>query len=44
MTHRLAIISDVHADLDALRDALVHITALGCNEVICAGDVVGYNL
>jgi putative phosphoesterase len=42
MTHRLATISDVHADADALRDALGAIEALGCNEVVCAGDVVGY--
>lgn len=39
---RLAIITDVHADLCALRDALVQAEQLGCTEVVCAGDVVDY--
>jgi putative phosphoesterase len=41
---RLAIISDVHVDVHALRDALAHIERLGCDRVVCAGDVVGYGL
>jgi putative phosphoesterase len=41
---RIAIISDVHADLHALRDALGVIDALGCDRVVCAGDVVDYGL
>ena len=39
---RLAIISDVHADLHALRDALVYIERLGCDLIVCAGDLVDY--
>src|SRR5579859_7052967 len=37
---RLAIISDLHADLHALRDALAQIERLGCDMVVCAGDIV----
>lgn len=37
---KLAIISDVHADVHALRDALVQMEKLGCERVVCAGDVV----
>jgi putative phosphoesterase len=46
-THRMArvaIISDVHADLHALQDALGMIDALGCDRVVCAGDLVDYGL
>jgi putative phosphoesterase len=42
MTYRLAVLADVHADVAALDDALKRIERLGCNEVVCAGDVVGY--
>jgi putative phosphoesterase len=38
----LAIISDLHADVHALRDALAQIERLGCDEVVCAGDVLDY--
>lgn len=44
MTSRLGIISDVHADIRALRDALVQIERLGCDGIVCAGDVVDYGL
>jgi putative phosphoesterase len=39
---RLAVISDVHADIHALRDALAQAQRLGCKQAICAGDIVGY--
>jgi putative phosphoesterase len=39
---RLAIISDLHADVHALRAALAQIKRLGCHTVVCAGDVVDY--
>jgi putative phosphoesterase len=42
MTHRLAIISDVHSGAAALRDALRRVESLSCDEIVCAGDVVGY--
>ena len=41
---RIAIISDIHADLHALQDALGMIDALGCDRVVCAGDLVDYGL
>jgi predicted phosphodiesterase len=39
---RLAVISDVHADIHALRDALAQAQRLGYKQTICAGDIVGY--
>ena len=39
---KLAFISDVHADVRALRDALTQIERLGCHAIVCAGDVVDY--
>jgi putative phosphoesterase len=39
---RLAILSDVHADVHALRDALLQIDRLGCDHLVCAGDIVDY--
>jgi putative phosphoesterase len=41
---KLAIITDVHADVHALRDALVQIERLGCDEIVCAGDVLDWGL
>lgn len=39
---RLAVLADIHADVQALRDALAQAERLGCKQAICAGDVVGY--
>jgi predicted phosphodiesterase len=39
---RLAIISDIHANLPALEAVLGEIEAAGVDEVWCLGDVVGY--
>lgn len=41
---KLAVITDVHADVHALRDALAQIDRLGVVEVVCAGDVLDYGL
>ena len=41
---RLAIITDVHADVHALRDALAQIERLGCSEIVCAGDILDWGL
>ncbi len=41
---KLAIISDVHADVHALRDALAQIERLGCEEIVCAGDILDWGL
>jgi predicted phosphodiesterase len=40
----LAIISDVHADVHAVQDALMRIDRMGCDRVVCAGDIVDYGL
>ena len=39
---QLAVISDVHADLHALRDALVQIERLGVERILCCGDLLDY--
>lgn len=43
-TTRLAFITDVHADVHALRDALRRIDELGIDTVLCCGDLVDYGL
>ena len=39
---RLGIVSDVHGDLVALELAWAHLTVLGADRIVCAGDLVGY--
>jgi len=39
---RLGLISDVHGDFAALRDALAQIDRLGIEEVVCAGDLLDW--
>jgi len=39
---RIAVISDVHGDVHALQDALAHIAKLGCEKIVCAGDLVDF--
>ena len=39
----LTIISDIHANLPALQAVLADIDARGAGEIVCLGDVVGYN-
>ncbi len=41
---RIAFISDVHADVHALRDALLQIDRLNCDLIVCAGDLVDWGL
>ncbi|MDR6756392.1 putative phosphodiesterase [Mycoplana sp. BE70] len=40
---RLAIISDVHSNLEALRATLDDISTQGADHIVCLGDIVGYN-
>jgi len=40
---RTAVISDIHANIEALTAVLEKIGTLGVDEVICLGDMVGYN-
>ncbi|MCP9234046.1 metallophosphatase family protein [Mesorhizobium sp. LMG 17147] len=40
---RLAIISDVHSNLEALQATLDDISAQAADRIICLGDIVGYN-
>ena len=44
MTARIAIFSDVHADVHAVRDALEQIERAGCDVIVCAGDLIDYGL
>jgi len=39
---RTAIISDIHANLEALRVVLDHIEQQKCDRIICLGDILGY--
>jgi putative phosphoesterase len=39
---KLGLISDVHGDMTALELAWAHLTVLGADRIVCAGDVVGY--
>jgi len=41
---RLAVFTDLHADLHALRDALSQIERLHCDAIVCAGDLVDYGV
>lgn len=38
---RIAVISDLHANLPALRAVIEDVTSIGCDAVWCAGDLVG---
>ncbi len=40
---RYAIISDLHANLEATKTVLERIDSMGVNKIVCLGDVVGYN-
>lgn len=40
---RLAVISDIHANLEALQAALADVSAAGVDQIVCLGDIVGYN-
>jgi diadenosine tetraphosphatase ApaH/serine/threonine PP2A family protein phosphatase len=39
---RLAVISDIHGNLEALQSVLEHISARQVDRIICLGDIVGY--
>jgi len=39
---RIAIISDIHSNLEALEKSLELIKGLGIEEIVCLGDIVGY--
>ena len=38
---RIAVISDVHANLPALQAVVDDLLALGCDTIWCTGDLVG---
>jgi len=40
---KYAIISDIHANLQALTAVLEQIDVIGVDQIVCLGDVVGYN-
>lgn len=40
---RIAILSDLHANLEATQAVLADASERGCTDYICLGDVVGYN-
>ena len=40
---KTAVISDIHANLEALQAVLDHANTAGVNDYVCLGDIVGYN-
>ena len=42
MGDRVAVITDIHANLPALQAALARIDELGIETIYCGGDLVGY--
>ena len=40
---RLALISDIHANLEALQSTLADIATRDVDRIVCLGDIVGYN-
>jgi predicted phosphodiesterase len=40
---RVALISDIHANVEALRATFADIVARGADRIVCLGDIVGYN-
>jgi predicted phosphodiesterase len=40
---KLALISDIHANLQALLATLDDIAAQSVDRIVCLGDIVGYN-
>jgi predicted phosphodiesterase len=40
---KLALISDVHANLEALQATLADVSVQGADRIVCLGDIVGYN-
>ena len=39
---KLGLISDIHGDMVALELAWAHLTLMGVDRIVCAGDLVGY--
>src|SRR5271165_2698190 len=39
---KLGLISDIHGDPVALQLAWSHLTVMGADQIVCAGDLVGY--
>ena len=40
---RLALISDIHANVEALRATFADVGNRGADRIVCLGDIVGYN-
>ncbi len=40
---RIAVLSDIHGNLEALRAVLERVAASGADRTVCLGDIVGYN-
>ncbi len=39
----IAVIADIHSNLEALQSVLGRISDLGVDDIVCLGDIVGYN-
>ncbi len=43
MGKRYGIIADVHSNIESLKSVLAELEKEGVDEILCLGDVVGYN-
>lgn len=42
--YKLAVITDIHGDIHSLQDALKQIERMGCDKILCLGDIPDYGL
>lgn len=40
---RFAVMSDIHANIEALRAVVADARKMGCSGYVCSGDIIGYN-
>jgi Icc-related predicted phosphoesterase len=41
---KIAIISDIHEDIDSFQAVLRAIDKFACHEIVCLGDISGYSI
>ena len=41
MSSRMGIITDIHNNATALKAVISRLTQMGCDKVVCCGDIIG---